>query len=109
MLDDPRISRQHLQMLANRGKYILQDLNSSAGTFVNGIKVKKHSLQPGDVLLIADVELIYGEDKGGPPEVTPPYRPLPAAEPTDDRITPSDFRITTQLRNLNSDSPDKNK
>ncbi len=109
VLDDPRVSRQHLQMLANRGKYILQDLNSSAGTFVNGIKVKKHSLQPGDVINVATIELIYGEDTGGPPEVTPPYKPGPAAEPTDERITPVDFRITKQLRDLDYDSPDVNK
>ncbi|MBE9478365.1 MAG: FHA domain-containing protein, partial [Chloroflexi bacterium] len=109
VIDDPRVSRQHLQLLANRGKFILHDLNSTAGTYVNGVKVKDHTLQPGDVINIATLELIYGEDTGGPPEVTPPYRPAPASEPTDDRITPVDFRITKQLRALDSDSPDKNK
>jgi hypothetical protein len=108
VIDDPRVSRQHLRLLANRGKFILHDLNSTAGTFVNGVKVKDHSLQPGDVINVATVELIYGEDTGGPPEVTPPYRPAPAPEPTDDRITPLDFKITTQLRDLDSDPPDKN-
>ena len=109
VIDDPRVSRQHLRLLASRGKYILHDLNSTAGTYVNGIKVQDHSLQPGDVINVAKVELIYGEDTGGPPEVTPPYKPVPAAEPTDGRITPLDFRITTQLRQLDSDPPDKNK
>jgi len=109
VLDDPRVSRQHLQLLANRGKFILHDLNSTAGTFVNGVKVKDHPLQPGDVIIVASVELIYGEDTGGPPEVTPPYKTGPVLEPTDDRITPLNFRVTTQLRKLNSDSPDKNK
>ena len=109
VIDDPRVSRQHLRLLANRGKYVLHDLNSTAGTYVNGVKVKDHSLQPGDVINIATVEMIYGEDTGGPPEVTPPYKPEPAAEPSDDRITPMDFRITKQLRDLDSDSPDENK
>ena len=109
VIDDPRVSRQHLRLLANRGKFILHDLNSTAGTYVNGVKVEDHSLQPGDVITVATVELIYGEDTGGPPEVTPPYKPGPVLEPTDDRITPLDFRITTQLRQLDSDSPDKNK
>ena len=108
VIDDPQVSRQHLQLLANRGKFILHDLNSTAGTYVNGIKVKDHSLQPGDVINVATVELIYGEDTSGPPELTPPYKPLPASEPTDGRITPLDFRITTQLRNLDSDSTDEN-
>ncbi len=98
VIDDPRVSRQHLRLLANRGKFILHDLNSTAGTYVNGVKVKDHSLQPGDVINVATVELIYGEDTGGPPEVTPPYKPGPEAEPADDRITPMNFRITKQLR-----------
>jgi len=109
VLDDPRVSRQHLQLLANRGKYVLHDLNSTAGTHVNGVKVKKHSLQPGDVINVAKVQLIYGEDTGGPPELPPPYKPAPVSEPTDGRITPSDFRITTQLRQLDSYPPDKSK
>jgi len=109
VIDDPQVSRQHLRLLANRGKFILHDLDSTAGTFVNGVKVKDHSLQPGDVITVATVELIYGIDTSGPPEVTPPYKPGPVLEPTDDRITPMDFRITTQLRQLDSDSPDKNK
>jgi hypothetical protein len=109
VIDDPRVSRQHLRLLANRGKFILHDLDSTAGTYVNGVKVKDHSLQPGDVITVATVELIYGIDTSGPPEVTPPYKPGPVLEPTDDRITPLDFRITTQLRQLDSDSPDKNK
>ena len=109
VIDDPRVSRQHLRLLANRGKFILHDLNSTAGTYVNGVKVKDHSLQPGDLITVATVELIYGIDPGGPPELTPPYKPGPAPEPTDDRITPMDFRITKQLREIDSSSPDENK
>jgi len=105
VIDDPRVSRQHLQLLANRGKYILHDLKSTSGTFVNEIKVRKHTLQPGDVINIATVELIYGEDTGGPPDVTPPYLPEPGLEPEDDRITPMDVRITTQLKKLDDKSP----
>lgn len=108
VIDDPRVSRQHLQLLANRGRYILHDLNSTAGTYVNGNKVIDHSLQPGDLIKVANVELIYGEDTGGPPEVTPPYKPAPAPEPEDERITPLDFRITKQLRELGSDSLGEN-
>ena len=105
VLDDPRVSRQHLNLIANRGRYVLHDLNSTAGSYVNGIKVKKHSLQPGDVINIATVELIYGEDTGGPPEVTPPYKPEPVQEFEDDRVTPLNIRITKQLKDLGSQSP----
>ena len=108
VIDDRRVSRQHLQLLANRGRFILHDLNSTAGTYVNEIKVKKHALQPGDVINVATVELIYGEDTGGPPKVTPPYLPEPVPEPEDDRITPLNLKITTQLKKLNSESLGEN-
>jgi hypothetical protein len=100
VIDDPRVSRRHLRLLANRGTYVLRDLNSTAGTYVNGVRVREQSLQPGDVINVATVELIYGEDTGGPPEVTPPYKPGPAVEPTDDRVTPINIRVTKQLRDL---------
>ena len=96
VIDDPRVSRQHLEIVANRGKYILRDLNSTAGTYVNGIKVKEHTLQPGDVINVATVVLIYGQDTGGPPEETPPYKPLPASGPEDDHVTPYNMKITNR-------------
>ncbi len=108
VIDDPRVSRQHLRLLAKRGKYILHDLNSTAGTYVNGIKVQEHLLQPGDLINVATVELIYGEDTSGPPDVTPPYKPMPAPEPVADRVTPMNLKITRQLKDIISDLPAEN-
>lgn len=62
VLPDPRISRAHAQLRAVRGQYVLFDLNSTGGTTVNGHRVQQAVLQPGDVISLSGVPLIYGED-----------------------------------------------
>jgi hypothetical protein len=54
---------------------IFYDLNSTSGTRVNGKRVQEWVLKPGDVITLATVQLIYGEDPSGPPPVTSPYTP----------------------------------
>lgn len=61
-IDNPRISRTHAQLRVREGRYILLDVGSKAGTLVNGQRIKQHILRPGDVIKIADIELVYGED-----------------------------------------------
>ncbi|MCJ7722554.1 MAG: FHA domain-containing protein, partial [Anaerolineales bacterium] len=46
-IDDPRISRNHAQLRAIKGRYILFDLNSTGGTCVNGERISQSTLQPG--------------------------------------------------------------
>jgi hypothetical protein len=68
VIDDPRVSRNHSQLRAIKGRYVLFDLNSTGGTFVNGQRVSQSMLYPGDVVSLAGVALIYGQDN-------PPPRP----------------------------------
>ncbi len=92
ILDDSRISRRHCQLRASRGAFLLKDLQSTAGTRVNEELVSERILQPGDVIRLGTVELVYGEDPTGPPEVTPPYAPLERAAGERDEITSLDVR-----------------
>ena len=48
MLRDSRISRQQAQILNVGGSYVLEDMGSRHGTFVNGEKVLRHELHPKD-------------------------------------------------------------
>lgn len=66
VIDDPRVSRRHAQLRAIRGWYILFDLNSTGGTYVNGQRVTQSILYPGDVISLAGVPLIYGQDNPPP-------------------------------------------
>jgi hypothetical protein len=66
VIEDPRISREHAQIRAVKGKYVLFDLNSSGGTFVNSIRISQQPLFPGDVISLAGIPLVYGEDTPSP-------------------------------------------
>jgi hypothetical protein len=67
VIDDPRISRNHALLRANNGKYMLCDLNSTGGTYVNGQRITQQPLRPGDVISLAGVSIIYGEESGSNP------------------------------------------
>jgi hypothetical protein len=51
-LVDELVSRKHAQMLPAGDYVILQDLHSTNGTFVDGERVKKSLLKPGNQILI---------------------------------------------------------
>ena len=62
VVDDPRVSRNHAQLRAIKGRFVLFDLNSTGGTYVNGQRAKQTVLYPGDVISLAGVSLIFGQD-----------------------------------------------
>jgi hypothetical protein len=97
VLDDPHVSRVHVHLVARHGHYLLEDLDSTAGTRVNGRRVMEHYLKPGDIITIATSELIYGEDRGGPPDVTPPYTPVSKPDDHEDFDTPLDLKAIKDI------------
>ena len=54
-----RVSRAHAEITKAAGAYLLRDLGSTNGTFVNGQKIDQVRLSEGDLVVIADVELTY--------------------------------------------------
>ena len=66
VIDDPRVSRYHAQLKAVDGNYELTDLNSSGGTFVNGMRITKSILYSGDEISLAGFAIIYRQH-GAPP------------------------------------------
>ncbi|MCC6259805.1 MAG: DUF3662 domain-containing protein [Anaerolineales bacterium] len=84
IIDDPRVSRAHAQLRSIKGRYVVFDLNSTGGTFVNGQRTSQSVLYPGDVISLAGVSLIFGQDN-------PPPRP--------------DLKETAPLQNATADRP----
>jgi hypothetical protein len=62
VIDDARVSRNHCQLRLVQHSYVLFDLNSTGGSFVNNIRVNRQTLKEGDVISLAGVQIIYGED-----------------------------------------------
>ena len=61
VLSDNSISRRHAQIEKNAGRYWISDLNSTNGTFVNGLPIEKHELTSGDAITMGNTVLIFKE------------------------------------------------
>lgn len=66
IVDDPRVSRYHAQIRYSRGRFIIFDLNSTGGTYVNGQRTTQSVLYPGDVISLAGLPIIFGQDNPPP-------------------------------------------
>ena len=60
-IDDAEVSRKHARMTFQGGKYVIEDLGSTNGTFVNGQRlVSATVLKPGDVVSLGEqIVLMY--------------------------------------------------
>ena len=63
VINDPRISRNHAQIRKVKDDYVIFDVGSSGGTFINANRIDKHTLRPGDVISLAGYTLIYMIDQ----------------------------------------------
>ena len=50
VLGDDTVSRRHAELFIDDGRWILRDLGSSNGTWVNGRRVVEAEVRPGDVV-----------------------------------------------------------
>jgi CRP-like cAMP-binding protein len=62
-LAEPSVSRQHAVVYLTEGEPIVEDLDSSNGTFVNEEKVKKAALKSGDALRVGKVTLRFFQEE----------------------------------------------
>ncbi|MGO8790169.1 MAG: FHA domain-containing protein [Terriglobia bacterium] len=62
VIPHPVVSKKHAEIVKQNGKSLIVDLGSVNGTFVNGIRVKRHELQELDRVVIGPSELHF---KGG--------------------------------------------
>lgn len=65
VLADGRVSRNHAQIRLTNGRFVIFDLNSTGGTFVNQQRIHQQVLQPGDVISLAGVMVIFGVESAG--------------------------------------------
>jgi pSer/pThr/pTyr-binding forkhead associated (FHA) protein len=98
VIDDPRVSRNHAQLRAIKGRFVLFDLNSTGGTFVNGQRTSQTVLYPGDVISLAGVALIFGQDNPPPRPELGDTGPLERDPGASERPTATVEQNTVDLR-----------
>ena len=99
IIDDPRVSRNHAQLRAIKGRFVLFDLNSTGGTFVNGQRTSQTVLYPGDVISLAGVALIFGQDTPTPhPDTGGLTSPMDVGPGINDRPTAVMDQNTVDLK-----------
>ena len=59
VLADPAVSRKHAGIRKLDASYELADLGSTNGVYVNGHKVPKKTLEPGDIIRIGNTEAVF--------------------------------------------------
>jgi hypothetical protein len=58
-LKDEEVSRYHARILYEEGRFFVEDLESSSGTWVNGVRQRRSALGDGDVIRIGTTELAF--------------------------------------------------
>ena len=53
-----RVSGNHVEIYSKRDKFIIEDLHSTNGTYVNGLKIKKAYLNNNDVISIGIYDIV---------------------------------------------------
>src|SRR5512137_3120720 len=80
-LEDDRVSRIHAVIEVAPDTVSIIDMGSAEGTFVNGQRVSRGALHPGDEISLGGLRIVVGEDSRGTAAVRAPAAPVPAAEP----------------------------
>jgi pSer/pThr/pTyr-binding forkhead associated (FHA) protein len=58
-LTDPTVSRQHAQIRLMQNRWYIQDLGSSHGSYINGVRITYSALNPGDRVRIGSTEFMF--------------------------------------------------
>jgi pSer/pThr/pTyr-binding forkhead associated (FHA) protein len=92
VVEYPQVSRQHAELRYLEGNFEIVDLDSTGGTFVNGVRVKRQVLNKGDVISLVNLHFVFGQDELPDPEKTTQYRKPQDArgEEQDTMILPPD-------------------
>ena len=59
VLSDPAVSRKHVGIRQVNSSYEFADLGSTNGVYINGHKMAKKTLVPGDILRVGNTEMVF--------------------------------------------------
>ncbi|HYL99162.1 MAG TPA: HD domain-containing phosphohydrolase, partial [Blastocatellia bacterium] len=92
ILDNPYISRCHAEIIRDQDHYVIQDLDSTSGTFVNDDRIQERRLKDGDRIRFGQghgIEFVfhsgsYAEQKAKTAET--PFQPIRVMVPENARF-----------------------
>lgn len=95
-LKDSLISRRHTSIVKKGDRFVVYDLGSSNGTFVNRERVESKPLENGDVIRVGDTEIFYLEDDRAKAPLPPAVITNPAPARLEDKKF-TDFAGSQQI------------
>jgi hypothetical protein len=105
---DTKASREHARVFEQGGDWHVVDLNSTNGTLVNGAKITRRALRPGDEITIGNTVLVFEV-----PEAPRPETPAAAATAAPAPASPGPAPMTkpppegpTEVVNVRPPKPD---
>ncbi len=111
-LVDREVSKEHASIERVGNTFLLRDLNSSNGTFVNGRKVRELRLRDGDEIALGNSRLVFHSGEVGPGGGTPSTSPgvtvvasahsMPAFLAQVEQKEEAEFRPADQISDINS-------
>ncbi len=91
-IHDPEVSRRHARISRQAGRYVLEDMNSTNGTYLNGVQITgPQPLHAGDRISMGQTVLVFqiepetvaAQPTAAPVQPAPPPPPAPAAAPVE--------------------------
>jgi DNA-binding NtrC family response regulator len=72
-IPDRGVSKRHAQLRIRGGLFVLKDLASTNGTFVNGARIGRAYLSPGDIVTVGTCRLRFGQRPPATDKILSPH------------------------------------
>ncbi len=72
LLNNDLVSRKHAELTRITDGYLLRDLGSTNGIFINGQRVQEKFLNPGDMITIGELQFLFQMPGARKPVITEP-------------------------------------
>lgn len=78
VIDNPAVSSHHARVVRDGDTYVVEDLHSTNGTFVNETLITRHVLRDGDIVLVGKHTLLFDQRSAAEITSVSPAPSIPA-------------------------------
>jgi hypothetical protein len=75
--DDGMVSRRHSQVRMENGRFVVEDLGSANGVYLNNVRVQKQALDHADIVQCGSLVIRFVDEQPAAPPSVPPTTPPP--------------------------------